>query len=663
MLAAAGWFVLTARQVRLTIEPAPQRVELDGPQPRLRLQGRYLLRPGTYSVQAQRPGYHPLEESFVVTRMQDNVFHFILTERPGIVRLACVGADAAEIFLPGVRVSVDGRLLGETPLEEIELDSGPHDVKLELERYRDLETQIDVEGRGRRQAVTLELQPDWADVQIETLPVSADVLIDGTSAAATPCRIELGSGPHTVELKADGFETWRRELVIVAGQPVSLTGIVLEPARARVLIETDPPEAQVLVDGAYAGLSPVEVAVEPDQDVLVQVARDGYEPERRTVTVGTGATTRVSFELTSQMGIVRLEVVPLGATLHVDGTVWGEMPPEIMLSAAPHELEFRKTGYTPVALTVRPRPGLTERVVVELQPIMTRPAGGAEGRAAGNGYPFVLIGPAAFTMGASRREQGRRSNETLRAIRLERPFLMGTREVTNEEFQAFQAEHRSGTVGTLALGGDDRPVVQVTWDDAARFCNWLSARDQLPPAYAEQQDGVTAVRPMSIGYRLPTEAEWEYAARATESGPLLKYPWGSGYPPRKKSGNFADQSASTILGRTIPDYDDGYAGPAPVASFEASVLGLYDMGGNVAEWCHDFYTIYTYDAREVAVDPMGPQRGRHHVVRGSSWRQSSISALRFSYRDYSDQTRDDLGFRICRYLTNVEASNEEQDDK
>ena len=74
------------------------------------------------------------------------------------------------------------------------------------------------------------------------------------------------------------------------------------------------------------------------------------------------------------------------------------------------------------------------------------------------------------------------------------------------------------------------------------------------------------------------------------------------------------------------------------------------MGGNVSEWCHDYYSVYPYNAQKVYIDPMGPEAGRHHVIKGSSWMQAGISELRLSYRDYSETRRSDLGFRIARYI-------------
>ncbi|MBW1790477.1 MAG: SUMF1/EgtB/PvdO family nonheme iron enzyme, partial [Deltaproteobacteria bacterium] len=129
-----------------------------------------------------------------------------------------------------------------------------------------------------------------------------------------------------------------------------------------------------------------------------------------------------------------------------------------------------------------------------------------------------------------------------------------------------------------------------------------------------------------------------------------KYPWGHKFPPEQLSGNYSDQSAKDLLPTVLEGYNDRYAATAPSAKFKPNKLGLYDMGGNVAEWCHDYYSIYSYAPEKTYVDPAGPGHGKHHVIRGSSWKHGSISTLRLAYRSYSDNKRDDVGFRICRCL-------------
>ena len=103
------------------------------------------------------------------------------------------------------------------------------------------------------------------------------------------------------------------------------------------------------------------------------------------------------------------------------------------------------------------------------------------------------------------------------------------------------------------------------------------------------------------------------------------------------------------LADTVPGYDDGFRGTAPVGSFPAWPQGFYDLGGNVAEWMHDYYAVYPGEAKQLVTDPSGPASGEHRVVRGSSWRHGNITELRLSYRDYSSKPRYDLGFRVARY--------------
>ena len=239
-------------------------------------------------------------------------------------------------------------------------------------------------------------------------------------------------------------------------------------------------------------------------------------------------------------------------------------------------------------------------------------------------------------MGASRREAGRRANESRRHVALTRPYYLGVKEVTNAQFRQFRASHNSGLAEGASLDGDDQPVVNVSWEDAARYCNWLSKKDGLPVAYKESGGTLQLVMPVTTGYRLPTEAEWAYAARVYKRAQPARYVWAGSFPPTSAAGNYADARIADTFTDVVPGYDDGYRGTAPVASFAASPPGLYDLGGNVAEWTSDYYTVY-------------PPAGQHRVVRGSSWRHGNITELRLSYRDYSKRPRNDLGFRIARY--------------
>jgi formylglycine-generating enzyme required for sulfatase activity len=156
------------------------------------------------------------------------------------------------------------------------------------------------------------------------------------------------------------------------------------------------------------------------------------------------------------------------------------------------------------------------------------------------------------------------------------------------------------------------------------------------------------VYPFTDGYRLPTEAEWAWAIRYAEQALPRKYPWGKDWPPPKDNGNFADISSRELVPTIIPKFNDGYASTAPVGTFKPNASGIYDGGGNVAEWVNDWYTVPTPGITKPIIDPTGPQRGTSRVIRGSSWRHAGFTEMRLSYRDYGSKPRPDVGFRIAR---------------
>jgi formylglycine-generating enzyme required for sulfatase activity len=191
-------------------------------------------------------------------------------------------------------------------------------------------------------------------------------------------------------------------------------------------------------------------------------------------------------------------------------------------------------------------------------------------------------------------------------------------------------------------------VTNVSWSDAIEYCNWLSSQESLTPAYELKFQKWEPVRPAPNGYRLPTEAEWALAIRYQGRREAPVFPWGDRMPPPRNSGNYADQSAEKLVPSVLPGYDDGFASTAPVGSFPPNALGLFDGGGNVAEWVQDYYSVPTPGQTEPLADPAGPTAGSHHVIRGSSWRHAGILELRLAYREFGTDGRFDVGFRIAR---------------
>jgi formylglycine-generating enzyme required for sulfatase activity len=239
----------------------------------------------------------------------------------------------------------------------------------------------------------------------------------------------------------------------------------------------------------------------------------------------------------------------------------------------------------------------------------------------------------------------------LRDVTLTRPFYLAETEVTNARFRAFARGHDSGEFEDFDLDEDEQPVVNLSWRDAARYCNWLSRQDGLPEVYRVEGGEIVGFDPDATGYRLPTEAEWAWAARVQPDGTLLRFPWGDArVPPADRMGNYADRAAVHLLARSIPDYTDGHVVTAPPATYDANARGLYDVGGNVAEWINDFYGATAEELPSGVTDPLGPPGGEYHVIRGSSWMHGQLVDLRLSFRDYGTAGRQDVGFRIARWL-------------
>jgi formylglycine-generating enzyme required for sulfatase activity len=313
-------------------------------------------------------------------------------------------------------------------------------------------------------------------------------------------------------------------------------------------------------------------------------------------------------------------------------------------------IEIRKEGYETFVTEITPRPDFPQTIEATLANLEAKSKAAAPpGKlSSAHGFGLVLVAPRRFQMGAPRREPGRRANEAERTVEITRPFYLAETEVTNRQFREFRKAHKSGAVQSYNLEVDDHPVVRVTWEEAAAYCNWLSASESLPAAYLAEGSTYVLASPPNAGYRLPTEAEWALAARYA-TGSSTKYPWGDSLPIPEGAGNFADESASGLVPTTLPKYNDSFPATAPAESFAPNALGIYNLGGNAAEWVNDRYAINPAEGGE-ARDPLGPEKGEFHVIRGASFLTGSITQLRLSYRDYGKDARPDVGFRIARWV-------------
>jgi formylglycine-generating enzyme required for sulfatase activity len=648
VLAGAGlavavvlWFLFTAKSVRLEFDP-PEATANVSRGIGLPVGEVWLLRPGEYLLHARAGGHYPLETTLVVGTARNQSHRFELVRLPGRVSF--------ESDPPGAEVVLDGQIIGTTPTEAMPIPAGSVRVEFAKPRYQARVTDADIVGMDQPQTVHGELQPDWADVTISSRPEGAEIFVDDEpTGQVTPAVVEVLAGEREIRLRVPGHKSHRQRILVAALEQVTLPEARLERADGVLVVRTTPGGAGITLNGQYQGESPLEIAVQSGVNYRVQAFSAGYATAVSNVRLAAGGQRTLNLALERLTGRLVVRSQPQEAELVVNGRPAGTANQTLELPTGRQEIEVRAPGYASYKAVITTREGVPQELRVRLltveearlaalTPVVTTAAG----------QELVLMSPSAFTMGSSRRQPGRRANETLREVNLTRLYYIGRHEVTNAQFRKFAPGHDSGSFHDHTLNGDDQPVVNVSWDEAALYCNWLSQQDGLEPFYRTEFGKVTGVNPGARGYRLPTEAEWAWAARQVRlaDGEELRFPWGTNLPPPDRHGNYADHSASHLVGRIIFGYNDNYIVSAPVGTFPANAAGLHDLSGNVAEWINDYYEI---PSPEPVTDPTGPERGEHRVIRGSSWMHGTVTELRLPFRDYGNAGRPDLGFRIARF--------------
>jgi formylglycine-generating enzyme required for sulfatase activity len=589
----------------------------------------------TYEIEVRGSElYHPYRETIVVSENETTRVEAKLLPAFGGLKVTSEPSGASVDVLD---MSDTLRKSGQTPLNISQIKSGTYKLKLEKDRYYYSETRtVTIEdSKTTEEAVTF--RPKFGTLVITSEPPDAEVILDGTPKGKTPLTLDrVLSGGYMLELRKELHLDWTGTVSIKDGQTTTMP-ITLPPNYGTLEVNYEPKGATVYLNDKELGRTPLTVKLKPDTYTLRVTAGDKYrDASFQSVTITNGQTQQLGGTLGRLKGGVKILSDPPEAEIYLNGEKVGVTPMALVdLDADDYTLTLKKEGYGDYTQTLRIRDGMLPNIDVTLPQkgsvkVFSVPEG------------MALIPAGEFLMGSN---DGESDEKPVHTVYLD-AFYMDKYEVTNAQYARFLNEYGKNTdaAGHQLLGINEIEKVGNTYKPKSGYENhpvaitWYGAA-----AYAQ-----------FYGKRLPTEAEWEKAARGGLVG--KRYPWGDNIT--HDNANYHG-TAGNVTGRGDRGRDKWNI-PSPVGSFAPNGYGLYDMAGNVWEWCADEYDSGYY-SKSPKNNPKGPgvvitftnndftNVNTRRVLRGGSWYDNSYY-LRCADR-YSNVPADTgslFGFRCSQ---------------
>ena len=466
-------------------------------------------------------------------------------------------------------------------------------------------------------------------IKVETNPSHANVYIDGKHIGISPCQKELTLGDHKIRISKDRYEDYKESFMIQEGEPVLVQANLTAKPFEELEVASSPAGAEILIDGIEKGTTPTTLENLPTGTQKMILKKHAFDVWEEDIQITAGDVTKINADLKPKYGSLAINSIPTDAKCYLDGKYMGSTPYETAnVQKGEHIVKIEKKNYDDWKKKIEVIAGETRRVIAILG------QGNGQSKKISNSYgmEFIPIVPGTFTMGSPSDEPGRGIwDEDQYEVELSKEFYMQTTEVTQGQWKAVMGNNPS----YFKNCGDDCPVENVSFEDVEEFIQKLN----------HMEGGKM--------YQLPTEAQWEYACRAGSTtvfsnGVISK----TGYEIDSNLnaiGWFLGNSKVSYTG-CIDSKEEGRpscAGPHQVAQKQPNGWGLYDMHGNVWEWCQDWYE-RDYPTKR-AKDPKGPSRGTLRVFRGGAWNviaKQCRSANRGSYNPIKKSYS--VGFRLVK---------------
>ncbi len=505
----------------------------------------------------------------------------------------------------GATISIDDKVVGTSPLEGIKHSRGQHVVKISKEGY---ETIIENRNFGSAPVVlNVELKENYvepATLYVNSSPEGAKVIIDGQNVGFTPINgYKISKGYHQILLIKEGYDTLDVSEQINSEQKMIDRQLAkAEVKKSMLYFFTKPEGATVVIDTITIGQTPINRYSIPQGKHKIKIELEGYESITKD-TIVSNPTCIIDLQLRQkvvQPALFSIGTDPIDAEVYLNDTLIGKTPIfDYPVKPGDYTLEVKKKSHEPYATTLKFEQGNPLQLTQTL--ISTEPdtfnVNGVE-------FKMIRVVGGTFRMGATPEQINSYPDEKPAHEVTLSSYYIGETEVTQALFEAVMGRNPSAVTGDL-----NNPVESVMWDDCVEFVQRLNA--------------------IIIGrnFRLPTEAEWEYAARGGNKSAFTLY------------------AGSNELSKVAWNYENSSKYPHPVKTLEPNELGIYDMSGNVWEWCSDYKGDYPLEAQ---TDPQGPALGSERIIRGGGFSDEDTRNYRTAVRNYNlpGGCLNYIGFRI-----------------
>ena len=516
-------------------------------------------------------------------------------------------------------------------LENIYLKKGSYSYEVKSKNHISYKSRLEINKYADEILVPIIMQEVNKKLVINSEPNQASVFLNNVELGVTPLSVNLNTTSNNILIKKSEYEDSNIDYIVKNNNSDQIIIKLIEDEDV-ININTVPSQASLFFNEDYIGISPLKFKIQ-DKGIL-KVKKYGYVDNKINITKDTK---KLNIVLTEDSSEVFISSDP-PSDVFLNEEYIGKTPFTKKIQKIKHKISFKSKGFRTLNESFEPtkeKQNIIKKLLTEKEASLLENKKYSRTSIDGE---LILFEPGSFLMGSSKKESRRDINEIMRSVKITKHFYISKNLITEEQYSLFKRSSKSNL-----------PVNNISWIDAAKFCNWLSSKEGFENFYEIKNNQIISFNMDSKGYRLPTEAEWEYVAKSNNPEKYI-YSWGSDRKITKLVGNIADVSTQGILSNFIDDYDDGYDERSPVGSFRSNQNDINDLTGNLSEWVNDFYSVEFVQQSKVFQDYIGPLAGTSHVIKGSNYYSSTPLQLGLSYRTYGNEPNDLVGFRIARWI-------------